>query len=301
LLSGIRDRVALADDCEVTLEANPGAVEAQRFADYRTAGITRLSIGAQSFRREQLVALGRVHDAQAIHKAIELARDAGFDNLNIDLMYGLPRDTISGAIADLERALDFDPEHVSWYQLTLEPNTAFARRPPLLPDDATIEQIEIAGRALLARHGYTRYEVSAYAQPGRRCIHNLNYWQFGDYAGLGAGAHGKITLADGTIERRARRRNPLGYQATAGRSECVTVERLGDAAAIRLEFLMNALRLTDGVPAALLSERTGLTLDPACQPISAAIERGWLADDPQQLVTTPAGFAALNSVLALFA
>jgi len=301
LLDGIRARVTLSDACEITLEANPGAVEAQRFADYRAAGVNRLSIGAQSFRTEQLAALGRVHGVDDIGRAVAFARAAGFDNLNLDLMYALPADSVAGAIADLERAIALEPEHLSWYQLTLEPNTAFHRKPPRLPDDATVAAIETAGRALLLRHGYTRYEVSAYARLGFRCTHNVNYWQFGDYVGLGAGAHGKLTRTEGTLERRTRRRNPRSYQAAAGRPDCVTVERIEHDADIRLEFLMNALRLTDGVPADLLRERTGLTLEPARAAIATAIARGWLDDNPDTLAATPSGLNALNRVLALFA
>jgi oxygen-independent coproporphyrinogen-3 oxidase len=301
LLDGIRARLRLASDCEITLEANPGAVEARRFAAYRAAGVNRLSIGAQSFRRRQLEALGRIHGVNEIGNAVALAREAGFDNLNLDLMYGLPQDDLTGAIADLEQALALRPEHLSWYQLTLEPNTAFHRRPPPMPDDELITAIEKAGRELLARHGYTRYEVSAYAQSGRRCRHNLNYWQFGDYVGLGAGAHGKLTRSDGTIERRARLRNPRSYQAGAGQAECVSVDRVERAEALRLEFLMNALRLTEGVPRALLAERTGLALEPLRGAVAAAIEQGWLASEPETLVATPAGLNALNRVLALFA
>ncbi|HSG67044.1 MAG TPA: radical SAM family heme chaperone HemW, partial [Gammaproteobacteria bacterium] len=283
LLDGVRARLRVPSGCEITLEANPGAVEAQRFAAYRAAGVNRLSIGAQSFRSTQLEALGRVHGVNEIGDAVALARAAGFDNLNLDLMYGLPEETLAGALADLEHALAFEPEHLSWYQLTLEPNTAFHRRPPPLPDDELVTQIESAGRELLARRGYTRYEVSAYAQPGRRCRHNLNYWQFGDYVGLGAGAHGKLTRADGTIERRSRLHNPRSYQAGAGRGECVRVDRIERVEDLRLEFLMNALRLTEGVPRTLFAERTGLTLDPAQGALSAAIEQGWLDGEPDTL------------------
>jgi len=301
LLDGIRARVTLTDDCEITLEANLGAVEIHRFADYRAAGVNRLSIGAQSFRTEQLAAIGRVHGVDDIGRAVVLARAAGFDNLNLDLMYALPADSVAGAVADLDQAIALAPEHLSWYQLTLEPNTAFHRKPPRLPDDATVAAIEAAGRAHLAGHGYARYEVSAYARPGFRCTHNVNYWQFGDYVGLGAGAHGKLTRADGTIERRTRRRNPRSYQAAAGTSDCVEVEHIEREADIRLEFLMNALRLTDGVPTRLLSERTGLTFEPARAAVGTAIARGWLDDNPDTLAATPAGLNALNSMLALFA
>ena len=301
LLDGVRDRLSVAHDCEITLESNPGAVEAGRFADYRAAGVNRLSIGAQSFRNAQLAALGRVHDADATDRAVTLARSAGFDNLNIDLMYGLPGDTRDGALSDLEHAVGLEPEHLSWYQLTLEPNTAFHRKPPDLPDEETIAAVETAGRALLANHGYARYEISAFARPGHRCLHNLNYWEFGDYIGLGAGAHGKLTHPDGTIERRTRRRNPRSYQSSAGRAECVTVERLEHASEIRLEFLMNALRLTEGIPDSLLTERTGLTLDSKTGAVSEAVRRGWLHVEPGKLAATATGLDVLNEILTLFA
>jgi len=301
LLAGIRERLTLAHGCEITLEANPGAVEAGRFAAYREAGVTRLSIGAQSFRKDQLTALGRIHGPDEIGNAVALARAAGFDNVNLDLMYALPGDDLAGAIFDLEQVLALAPEHLSWYQLTLEPNTAFHRKPPPLPDDELVAAIEQAGRELIARHGYSRYEVSAYSLPGRRCRHNLNYWQFGDYLGLGAGAHGKLTHADGTVERRTRLRNPRSYQARAGQAECVSVERIDRAEELRIEFLMNALRLTEGVPRSLLTERTGLTLEPARASIDEAIARGWLTATPEALTATPAGLNALNRLLALLA
>jgi putative oxygen-independent coproporphyrinogen III oxidase len=300
-LDGLRKRIALAADCEITLEANPGAVDAQRFAAYRSAGVNRLSIGAQSFRSRQLEALGRIHGADEIDNAVAIARNAGFDNLNVDLMYGLPDDTIQGSIADLDRALALEPEHLSWYQLTLEPNTAFHRRPPALPDDALVAAIERAGRQRLEAHGFSRYEISAYAQPDRRCRHNLNYWQFGDYVGIGAGAHGKLTQPDAAIERRMRLRNPRSYQARAGTPDCVSVERITDPESIRLEFLMNALRLIEGVPQQLLTERTGLALEPMGAAVAAAVERGWLDRNAERLRATPQGLEALNRLLALFA
>jgi len=301
LLDGVRQRVELADDCEITLEANPGAVEAQRFVDYRAAGVNRLSIGAQSFRHSQLEALGRVHAVEDIDAAVALARDAGFDNLNLDLMYGLPQDTLEGATADLERAIDLGPAHISWYQLTLEPNTAFHRHPPDIPDEELIAAIEHAGRQLLSRHDYSRYEISAYAQRGKRCRHNLNYWQFGDYVGIGAGAHGKLTRTDGAIERRSRLKNPRSYQTRAGQADSVSVEHIERVEDLRLEFLMNALRLIEGVPRDLMTDRTGLSIEAQDRGMTAALSRGWLARDASSLVATPAGLNALNSLLALFA
>jgi oxygen-independent coproporphyrinogen-3 oxidase len=216
-------------------------------------------------------------------------------------MYALPGQSPAEALQDLETAIAFEPPHLSWYQLTIEPNTAFYSHPPQLPDEETVMSIMEPGIRLLTDAGLERYETSAYARPGRRCRHNLNYWQFGDYLGLGAGAHGKLTRLDGTIERRARLRNPRSYQASAGQENSVSVDRVDRAEDLRLEFLINALRLTDGVPRDLLTQRTGLTLEPMRAAVAAAIERGWLAGEPETLAATPAGLNALNRVLALFA
>jgi oxygen-independent coproporphyrinogen-3 oxidase len=302
LLAGLKAEVVLSPQAEITLEANPGAVDAARFAAFREAGINRLSIGIQSFRDEQLRALGRVHDAVQARAAVATARTVGFDNLNLDLMYGLPNDDVAGAIADLEGALELAPAHLSWYQLTLEPNTAFERRPPALPDDDVVKRIEESGRGLLARQGYGRYEISAYARPGRRCLHNLNYWQFGDYLGVGAGAHGKVTLRDvGEIARRAKTRNPRTYQQRAGAAGSVAEERLVLPKQAALEFLMNALRLLDGVPVSTFAARAGQSVLGLATTRAVAVERGWLADDRGFLRATSSGIDRLNRLLELFA
>lgn len=302
LLDGVRAETALAADAEITLEANPGAVDAARFAAFRSAGVNRLSIGIQSFRNEQLRALGRVHDGAEAETAVATARAAGFENVNLDLMYGLPGDNEEGGIADLERALALEPAHVSWYQLTLEPNTAFERKPPALPDDGVVAAIEQQGRALLARSGYERYEISAYARQGRRCRHNLNYWQFGDYLGLGAGAHGKITLAAaGAIARRAKARNPRTYELQAGNAGAATEERVASAPQAALEFLMNALRLVDGVPSSTFEARAGQSITTLAAARAAAERRGWLSPELEALRATPAGLEKLNRLLELFA
>jgi putative oxygen-independent coproporphyrinogen III oxidase len=302
LLDGVRAETALAADAEITLEANPGAVDAARFAAFRAAGVNRLSIGIQSFRNVQLRALGRVHDGVEAEAAVAIARAAGFENVNLDLMYGVPGDSIEGGIADLERALALEPAHISWYQLTLEPNTAFERKPPALPEDDVVAAIEQQGRALLARSGYGRYEISAYAREGRRCRHNLNYWQFGDYLGLGAGAHGKLTLAEaGAIARRAKARNPRTYELQAGNAAAVTEERVTSAPQAALEFLMNALRLLDGVPSATFEARAGQPATALAVPRAAAETRGWLAPERHALRATPAGLEKLNRLLELFA
>ena len=301
LLAGIRARVALEPSVEITLEANPGAVEAERFAAYREAGVNRLSIGVQSFRPASLKRLGRVHDEHEAMRAVAVARAVGFINVNLDLMYGLPGDDVAGSIGDLEQAIELGPSHLSWYQLTLEPNTAFHRNPPPLPDDDWIVAIEAHGRALLERHGYGRYEVSAYARPGFRCAHNLNYWQFGDYLGIGAGAHGKLSdTIDNVIERRSKPRNPRTYMAQAGTSEAVTVERIERPRELVLEFMMNALRLSDGTSVAHFEERTGQPRATIDGPLREAASRGWLQVESGVLRPTGAGLQMLNALLALF-
>jgi putative oxygen-independent coproporphyrinogen III oxidase len=300
LLAGVRARLDVAEPAEITLEANPGAVEVARFAEYRDAGVNRLSIGVQSFRAEQLRRLGRVHGPDEAARAIELARAAGFASFNVDLMYALPDDGPEGALADLRAALELSPPHLSWYQLTLEPNTAFHRKPPTLPSEDLVLDIERRGRELLAASGHRRYEVSAYERTGR-CAHNLNYWRFGDYLGIGAGAHGKVTLLeDGAIERRAKTRNPRTYESAAGTARAVAVERIDDAAQVTVEFMMNALRLPHGVPLALFEERAGQPVDAIEEPLHEARARGWLADEPGMLRPTAAGLEVLNRLLGLF-
>jgi oxygen-independent coproporphyrinogen-3 oxidase len=301
LLTGIRSRVPLTADAEITLEANPGAVEAERFAEFREAGVNRLSIGVQSFRNRQLATLGRIHDADEAVRAVGLARRAGFENINLDLMYALPGDDVDGALGDLEAAIDLAPAHLSWYQLTLEPNTAFHRRPPELPAEERVIEIEQRGRALLAQRGYRRYEISAYEQAGRRCAHNLNYWQFGDYLGIGAGAHGKLTLpAEGAIVRRAKTRNPRTYMDRAGSTNAAVAEHIDSPQQIVLEFLMNALRLADGVSVACFEDRTGQPARSIETPLNEAVRRGWMSADAACLKPTAGGLQVLNAVLALF-
>ncbi len=301
LLSGIRGLAPVARDAEVTLEANPGAIEVGRFAEFRLAGITRLSIGIQSFRDEQLRSLGRVHSADEAKRAVDAARMAGFDNFNLDLMYGLPADTVEGAIADLQRAVALQPAHVSWYQLTLEPNTAFARRPPRLPNDERVSEIEACGRELLGAAGYQRYEISAYALPGRQCEHNNNYWRFGDYLGIGAGAHGKVTRIDSqTIERRAKTRNPRTYAQGAGSPNACSIERIESARQTALEFLINALRLVDGVSERCFVERAGQPVSVLADSRDKARALGWLDTEHGMLRATPRGLQLLNPLLELF-
>ncbi len=293
LLEGIDRRAPLAAEVEITLEANPGTADAARFHDYRSAGVNRLSLGIQSFDDEALARLGRIHDARQAHAAFESARRAGFENINLDLMYGLPGQRPEDAVADLRRALALGPEHLSWYQLTLEPGTPFHRRPPPLPCDDTLWAIQRAGLERLEAAGYLRYEISAFALEGRRCRHNLNYWTFGDYLGIGAGAHGKLTNARGVF-RYQKPRRPRSYMAAPRRE----AEQAVAQAELPLEFLMNALRLVEGVDEALFTARTGLppaALEPG---LSRLRRRGLLA--PKGIRATPRGLDFLNELLLEF-
>jgi len=287
----------LSSDAEITMEANPGTTEHHDLAEYRAAGINRLSIGAQSFEDAQLQRLGRIHAAGDTLSSYARARAGGFANINLDLMYGLPEQTATAALADLRRALDLGPEHISWYQLTIEPRTEFARRPPVLASESVIEQIEVRGRELLAAAGYERYEVSAYAQPARRSHHNLNYWTFGDYFGFGAGAHGKLTHRDGDrcrIVRTRKPRQPRLYLADPTATQCENV----DPTELTFEFMLNALRLSEGVGFDRFTERTGLHRD-TLEPLwSELAEQGLVRRE--KIVTTPLGYRYLDSVVQRF-
>lgn len=300
LLDQVRALLPLAADCEITLEANPGASEHDRFEAYLRAGVNRLSLGVQSFDDAQLRRLGRVHDAGQAMAAYRAARAAGFVRINVDLMYALPGQDCEQALADLQQALDLAPEHLSWYHLTLEPNTAFAARPPPgLPDEDAAWAIAEAGLARLQQAGLQHYEVSAHARPGEASRHNLNYWQFGDYLGIGAGAHGKLSLSDGRILRTAKRRNPTAYQQQAG--DRARLERCEEVPADQrlFEFMLGALRLREGVASTLLLQRTGLTAE--SQPaIAQARQRGLLLDDPDRLAPTELGWRFLNDLQASF-
>jgi oxygen-independent coproporphyrinogen-3 oxidase len=298
-LDGARERLPFLGDAEVTLETNPGTVEHGRFDGYLAAGVNRISFGVQSFDNDKLHRLGRIHSAHEAEDAVRQAQDAGIENINIDLMYALPEQTLDGALDDVDRAVALRPTHISHYQLTLEPNTAFAANPPPLPDDDAAWAIQEACEASLAGGGYGQYEVSAYAAPGRRCAHNLNYWRFGDYLGIGAGAHGKISDANG-VRRRWKTRLPAAYLASSGQAARIGGDSLIAADDLPFEYMLNALRLIDGVPAADFAERTGL--DPAAIGAARAnaIARGWLVDDPAVLRTTPLGQRFLNDVIEVF-
>ncbi|MDS4041481.1 MAG: radical SAM family heme chaperone HemW [Candidatus Competibacter sp.] len=301
LLSGLRARLPLRPDLEITLEANPGTVERGRFAEFREVGISRLSVGVQSFDDDQLRRLGRIHDRRDAFAAAEAAHAAGLDNFNLDLMFGLPGQTVEQALADIANAVALQPAHVSYYQLTIEPNTRFHQSPPVLPDEETSDAIQGRAQAELARQGYERYEISAYARDGRRCRHNLNYWEFGDYLGIGAGAHGKLTdPVAGRIHRPWKLKHPRDYLARAGTPAGVGEDAPLHQTDLPVEFLMNALRLVDGVPANLFAERTGLPLDALEPRLSRARERGLMEFEPGRLQATELGLRFLNDLLQLF-
>ena len=302
LLRGIGERIAWTPEIEITLEANPGTVESDRFEAFRDLGINRLSLGVQSFQDDKLKRLGRIHDGGEAIRAVEIARRAGFSNLNLDLMFGLPGQNIADALFDLETALALHPDHLSWYQLTLEPNTLFAKHPPPLPEDERLWEIQCAGLEKLAEAGFEHYEISAHARDGQRCRHNLNYWRFGDYLGIGAGAHGKITdPSDGTILRYWKIRHPEHYIEKAS-----TDARLGGRQPVGetekpLEFLMNTLRLREGFTLARFESRTGMDYRTIAARIEDLIAEGWLVRDGATIRCSERGWNFLDSILGRFA
>jgi oxygen-independent coproporphyrinogen-3 oxidase len=301
LLDGVRERLPLADDAEVTLETNPGTVEHGRFDGYLAAGVNRISFGVQSFDDDKLKRLGRIHSAGEAEVAVKSAQDAGYANINLDLMYALPKQELDGALADVERAIALGPTHISHYQLTLEPNTVFAANPPPLPDDDHAWAMQEACETRLAEAGYGQYEISAYAQPGRRCAHNLNYWRFGDYLGIGAGAHGKLSDAGSNqIHRRWKTRGPRAYMGEPGGAGRIGGDQVVAPAELPFEYMLNALRLIDGVPMADFPARTGLVPETIAAALAAARDRGWLHGDAQRLQTTALGQRFLNDVIASF-
>jgi oxygen-independent coproporphyrinogen-3 oxidase len=295
LLSGVRARMRLAPDAEITLEANPGTVEAGRFAGFRAAGVNRISIGVQSFDDRMLAALGRIHDGGEACAAIAAAASS-FDNVNLDLMYGLPGQTLAMARADLEQAVRFGTTHVSAYQLTLEPNTAFWSAPPPLPEHDACADMQVMAEDVLGAAGYQHYETSAFARPGRRARHNLNYWEFGDYAGIGAGAHGKLSFPD-RITRHSRIKQPRDYLA---KPDTLVEDRVVEADALGFEFMLNALRLVDGFAPALFEERTGLGVAVVERALGEAEREGWIERDWQRIRPTERGRRFLNALLERF-
>ncbi|KTD01226.1 radical SAM family heme chaperone HemW [Legionella feeleii] len=297
LFNQLQQLVKFSSDIEITLEANPGTVEQQRFNDYRRLGINRLSLGIQSFNPIHLQALGRIHDALQAHKAIEAARQAGFDNINIDIMYSLPRQSVAEGLEDLQTALAHQPEHLSWYQLTIEPNTVFYKKRPPLPNEEEACTLEEQGLALLAAHDFKRYEISAFCQQEKFARHNLNYWLFGDYYGIGAGAHGKISLGQ-TIYRTRKQRQPADYLAS---DKAFLVERETVAPdSLLFEFMLNATRLEQAIPHALFSERTGLPFDRLHPLLVHAASKGLITLDERFWQITPFGRRYTNDLQALF-
>lgn len=298
LLSQLRSHLQIYPNAEITLEANPGTFEIQKFKEYRALGINRLSIGIQSFNDDQLQRLGRIHGRAEAIKAAETAHDAGFENFNLDLMFGLPDQSRKQALDDVKTAIDLEPTHLSYYQLTLEPNTLFHHQPPTLPDDDSIAAIQEQGHGQLAKHGYQHYEISAFAKENRQCFHNLNYWRFGDYLGIGAGAHGKITNApQQTITRTAKSRSPKDYLDEDRHHVTRRDLNTKDAA---IEFMMNALRLNEGFETSLFSERSGLGLNTVEKSLRRAEELGLITWDIQRIQPTEKGRLYLNNLLDLF-
>ncbi len=299
ILLGIRNHFCFAEDIEITLEANPGTVDEERFSGFRQAGINRLSIGVQSLQNEKLQTLGRIHNRDYALRAIEAAHKAGFTNFNVDLMHGLPGQSVEEALNDLRDAIACNPPHLSWYQLTIEPNTLFHHQPPTLPPDDTLWEIQEQGKLILQQAGLRQYEISAYAKPGHLCRHNINYWEFGDYVGIGAGAHGKITdVEKQIITRYSQVKNPRDYlQPNKKLAQTETVLSDND---LCFEFMLNALRLIDGVSCQLFVERTGLPLTALEPQLSFAKEKKLLIPDENKLCATEMGLRFLNNVLGLF-
>jgi putative oxygen-independent coproporphyrinogen III oxidase len=298
LISAFRARLSLAADCEITLEANPGTFEAGKFRAYRGAGVNRLSIGIQSFDPRHLEALGRIHDDREARSAIRIAGEC-FENVNLDLMYALPAQTPDEARADVEAAVGAGVAHLSFYHLTIEPNTHFFRHPPALPDEDASSEMQDAIAAVLAGGGYAHYETSAWARPGQECRHNLNYWRFGDYLGIGAGAHSKVSFPD-RVTRSVRWKQPKEYMERMAEGRPVQESREVGREDLVFEFMMNALRLTDGFPAGLLAERTGLQLALAEKALREAEARGLITRDHERIAPTALGQRFLNDLLQLF-
>ncbi|MCY7387826.1 MAG: radical SAM family heme chaperone HemW, partial [Burkholderiales bacterium] len=302
ILAAVRARVTLDTEAEITLEANPGTFEAEKFRGYREAGVNRLSIGIQSFDDKHLTALGRIHGSGEAKRAIDIAQ-ANFDNINLDVMFALPGDGIRQTLVeceqDIDTALSFGTNHLSVYHLTLEPNTLFHRFPPALPDDELAADMQDMILQKLDTAGYSHYETSAYAKPGLECRHNLNYWRFGDYLGIGAGAHGKISLPD-RITREKRFKQPNAFMDNAMVGASIQEEKIVPRAELPFEFMLNALRLTNGFAASLFTERTGLPITAISRQLDEAEKRGLIVRDITQIQPTPKGQMFLNDLLEIF-
>jgi len=299
ILEGVASRVAVARDAEVTMETNPGTVEHGSFVGYRAAGVNRLSFGVQSFDDGMLARLGRIHGAEEARVAVRSAQEAGLANLNLDLMYALPTQTLDGALSDLEQALALSPRHLSHYQLTLEPNTQFAAQPPALPDDDEAWTMQERCQDRLARAGFAQYEVSGYALPGQACRHNLNYWRFGDYLGIGAGAHGKLSGEDG-IRRTWKHKHPAYYLEHAAGPRRLGGNELIAAAQLPFEFMLNALRLNEGFTLDLFERCSGLSRESIRASLDRGLERGWLERDGDFVRASDLGRRFLNDVVSEF-
>jgi putative oxygen-independent coproporphyrinogen III oxidase len=299
LLDGVKQRVNLLADAEITMEANPGTLESQRFADYVKAGITRISIGVQSFQPDKLTALGRIHDESQALKAAVLAKSIGLNSFNLDLMHGLPKQSLEDAMFDLNTAITQQPPHLSWYQLTIEPNTQFHSKPPKLPEDELLWDIQEQGDELLRQAGFEQYEISAYSQAGQQCQHNLNYWRFGDYLGIGCGAHGKITLAnENHIIRTVKVKHPKGYMDLTRRY--ISDKKVVPEQDLPFEFFMNRFRLVEPCPKSDYSNLTGIPLDNATkQNLKTAITRGLLVESSDEWQVTQLGRRYLNTLLEM--
>ena len=303
LFSGIRALTALSPLAEVTMEANPGTFEQEKFSDFRKLGINRLSIGVQSFNDTHLKTLGRIHAADEAKRAVDIAKTAGFDDINIDIMFGLPEQSEAEALSDVQTAIDLQPTHISYYELTLEPNTLFAKHPPTLPVDDSKWQMHQAGIGQLEKNGYARYEISAFAKPGHRSQHNTNYWLFGDYLGIGAGAHSKVSFANtNEIVRRWKHKHPARYLEGAHPSadDVIGGESVIPEADTALEFMMNALRLNDGFAIPVFEQHTGMALTRWQASIESAIEKGLLEQQELNLKASKTGFNFLNDLLEVF-
>ncbi|EKO3369624.1 radical SAM family heme chaperone HemW [Vibrio fluvialis] len=302
LLRGIEARIAFKPDIEITMEANPGTIEAERFAGYRHVGVTRISIGVQSFEPEKLTRLGRIHGREEAVNAAKLAHQIGLNSFNLDLMHGLPDQTLDQALADLDRAIELTPPHLSWYQLTIEPNTMFYFKPPTLPDDDALWDIFDLGHQKLTEAGYVQYEISGYSKPGYQCQHNLNYWRFGDYLGIGCGSHGKLSFADGRIVRTTKVKHPRGYLAAYQNlaKPYLDSEQLVEDVDRPFEFFMNRFRLIEPCPKADFSATTGLPISVIQPTLDWAIEQGYLSENDTHWQITEKGKLFLNDLLAAF-
>jgi putative oxygen-independent coproporphyrinogen III oxidase len=299
ILTGINTRLPFHADLEITLEANPGTIDEARFAGFRNAGVNRLSLGIQSLQNEKLKALGRIHDRDHALRAIDLALSAGFENFNLDFMHGLPQQNVADALTDLQEGLAYTPPHVSWYQLTIEPNTLFHHQPPQLPVEDVLYDIQDQGKIILANAGLQQYEVSAYCKPERECAHNLNYWEFGDYLGIGAGSHSKITCMDQQqISRHWQVKHPNDYLDP--QKKFIAQHKILTEREVVFEFMLNALRLSKGVPFSLFLERTGMPLESLQPALKLAQTKKLLTNHPQELRATDLGQRFLNDLVALF-